>query len=559
MALVFTEGFEVYGAYESDDGPDAGDVSLFGATLSGSIALFKRSSYKHGINGYCYVRLNSTSSLTTPLNGSYSSGVLSFLLNPSWNNPTTGRTLVSVRGSGSDLVSIRFISGSTTFPNAGYTMELFAGGVQVGTFLINIAMLGAWSRWTLTWDTSGPNIEAAFYQEGALLVSGTGGSTGAGTPVDAFALYGASNTYAYWDSVTVWDDPAADLAKANSPHWVGVMGYSPHQSGTSLGDYQNFFGANSPYIQWTFGEGLATTQPNGGILTAVSSGTVDVPICMMREVDDATAILAVSPKSRVVGVGLTTCDQAVVVSSTASASTSTDVSSSTTATTPVETDPSTGLPWALPTKVTILDPDGDGGFEGGTAFGDSNWQESSGGSPIQWYCGTLGAIDGSYGAYLSSDGGATNTPSVTSAGFSYSYLWYDFTVPAGVTQIVVSAKAQLTLNNGLIFGVFGTSTTPVGGNTTVYSAMLDYPQEFQAPYVGSSTNQNLWEIQPASQYKSDIVFYPRDVLPGTTYRLVICFVGNTTTTESVGAKLDSVAIYGYSGSIADVSVRYTAS
>jgi hypothetical protein len=87
----------------------------------------------------------------------------------------------------------------------------------------------------------------------------------------------------------------------------------------------------------------------------------------------------------------------------------------------------------------LIDPAGDGGFSNGSTFNENGWTVSNFGSSVnQWVCGTAISTSPFAGrsAYISLDGGATNTYN-TGASTSV-YFYRDVTIPAGENVLTLT-------------------------------------------------------------------------------------------------------------------------
>lgn len=578
MALVHVDGFEAL-YFQNVSSLRQAELSILGyKEIEGNSTAFYRANalilnnvlnfINYGINGYTYIMASGSQnhSFVTPLPSSYSKGILSFLwaVNPG-SSINTGIS-ISLRGGGSDLISIRILSAQSVFPNSGYVMELFVGGVQVGTFLYSLGMFNRWARWSLVWDTSGANISASLYRESILILSGIGGTQGSGVNIDSYKIRNVTSSgfFAY-DSFTVWDNPDEDLEKATNPHWVGCTMISPDLTGTTNGDFTNFSGLSIPGSSVEFSSYLMDDRNNTGILTGISGGTVTIPANINYEIEQVTEILALSPVSYIQGVNLNTCSKSIISNSAESDSTSKDVSEPSFFSPIFLKDPSTNQAWQKPTKITILDPNGDGGFESGPTFADNGWEASS---TVQatWECGALGAAEGQRGAYISLDGGLTDLSSVTLPASYYNvFLSRELTIPENVTQISLELKViggNTIGSDYMKVGLFPASAY-IGYNIS------DIPYTFwclnqDSPSPSSFNTQYLNVAERLIYFRYRIPEWrhvktlPKRVNPGETYRLVFVFADSSGRSYIEGLAIDSIAIYGYSGSIANLSIKYTA-
>ena len=130
--------------------------------------------------------------------------------------------------------------------------------------------------------------------------------------------------------------------------------------------------------------------------------------------------------------------------------------------------------WLLPVafaQITLLDPQGDGGFENGSTFGANGWTEVNGTKNL-WYIGTIaGGYNGSACAVVSKDGALYSYTKTTAV---VNHFYRDIAFPGGYTQAVLSFKWKATGESSydmLKVYLTSTSTTPVAG-TSVSSGLL---------------------------------------------------------------------------------------
>jgi hypothetical protein len=89
-------------------------------------------------------------------------------------------------------------------------------------------------------------------------------------------------------------------------------------------------------------------------------------------------------------------------------------------------------------QTVLVSPTGDGGFENGSTFAANGWTVVNG-TPTQpnaWYVGAAGQNGGTNGAYISGDGGATNSYDIVAP--SVVHFYRDVTIPAGQTLLTTS-------------------------------------------------------------------------------------------------------------------------
>jgi hypothetical protein len=118
----------------------------------------------------------------------------------------------------------------------------------------------------------------------------------------------------------------------------------------------------------------------------------------------------------------------------------------------------------------LVSPTGDGGFETGSTFAANGWTVVNGTQTNQWYVGPVGQNGGTNGAYVSKDGGVTNTYNEGVAQATHFYR--DVTIPAGQTIMSISfdfrgigevSTSGLTIYDYVSVSVVPTTTVPVAG------------------------------------------------------------------------------------------------
>ena len=98
-------------------------------------------------------------------------------------------------------------------------------------------------------------------------------------------------------------------------------------------------------------------------------------------------------------------------------------------------------------QIIIISATGDGGFQntittGTQGFADNGWIVVNGAvGTNRWFVGTTGASGSGFGAYVSGDGGATNT---YTTGAATSYFYRDVQIPPYVTFLTLSFAIRIT-------------------------------------------------------------------------------------------------------------------
>src|SRR6218665_1113397 len=183
-------------------------------------------------------------------------------------------------------------------------------------------------------------------------------------------------------------------------------------------------------------------------------------------------------------------------------------------------------------QTTLINPNGDGGFENGPTFADNGWTAI--GPPTnmnrRWYCGTgQSGYTGTRCAFI----GNNETTVGAATGEKKVHLYKSVTIPAGATNIVLTFKYKQAVSDyaGTTYYDYITVSTgtaiPETGN--VYNSGTTHFGPF--PNV---------DIPP---FTSQTVTLPNS-LAGTTTNLVFSFI------------CDNVEPVGY-GAIDDVSLVYT--
>jgi hypothetical protein len=385
MSLLFVEGFELASKY-GNSWLQQTDLYTVGGQGRNYIDGTPDSPVA-GSNGTGCMRTQQGSflSVNLPDGSQVQSGIISFLRWETSSNlsGTVGQTNFALRSGNTELVSIRYSSRFYEFPYFYVTYDLYAGGVHIGTF--DVFEFDQWIRWAISFDTTGGSVSATLYRGGLEILSGTGGSTGAGNSVDNIYL-SSRQSYTYYDTITVWDDSAADLAKAIAPHWTFRVDKAEPNAGT-YGDWTSFFNTSSPY--GTIIQQLDTGLSDRGAQTTVGDSALDITFAeaepsislggeiygLFHEVmgysdDPALPNLKVSVESN----GSFSDEEIDPVNTRKKLKYIHEI------------DPATGSLWAGPpeTVANVLDPNGDGGFESGPTFADSGWtavNEETGGNP----------------------------------------------------------------------------------------------------------------------------------------------------------------------------------
>ena len=175
-------------------------------------------------------------------------------------------------------------------------------------------------------------------------------------------------------------------------------------------------------------------------------------------------------------------------------------------------------------QTTILiDPTTDGGFELPGGFAGNGWTVVND-AVNQWHVGAPGLNAGSNGAFISNDGGLTNTYTITQTQVSHFYK--DVTFPAGQGIIVLNFNLRVqgeSCCDYLRVHVVPTTTTPTA------NVMLNVGQ------VGVNYNlQSGW---------ANIQLQLSSAFAGTTQRLVFTWRNDGSVGTQPPASIDNINLY----------------
>ncbi|HMT29616.1 MAG TPA: G8 domain-containing protein [Bacteroidia bacterium] len=165
-------------------------------------------------------------------------------------------------------------------------------------------------------------------------------------------------------------------------------------------------------------------------------------------------------------------------------------------------------------QVTLVDPNGDGGFENGSTFASNGWIVASGVANNQWFVGS-GAVPhtGSNCAYISETGnGSTYTYNFTSA--STVYFYRDITFPAGNPRIVL--KLNYNVGGEPFFDRGFVCYTDPANTPVVNDYMSSTPPAYGTAVSG---NFNSWSSTSGVWSVTTTYLLPAS-FAGTTKRLI---------------------------------------
>ena len=174
-------------------------------------------------------------------------------------------------------------------------------------------------------------------------------------------------------------------------------------------------------------------------------------------------------------------------------------------------------------QTTVLNGNGDGGFETGATFALNNWTVVNTGQTNQWWCGT--AVTGQTGLRCAYVGTAAANNNYTATVTSVVHLYRDVTFPAGLDLIKLYFKYKVRGRSNedyMEVSMVPTSITPVAGlllnNGTLNS---------------NYRNQTTW--------LNDSLELPC-YFAGTTQRLVFTWVNDNVTGNNPAIAIDNVSI-----------------
>lgn len=412
-----------------------------------------------------------------------------------------------VRASSTIIAQFRLIQSVDIFQGAYEIWELQAGGTQVATLQTYSALWSRGDRWSLVWDASGPNVTAAIYRNDELLLSGTGGPLGSGEYLSdvQWQIATRSSDGGSLRSITVWDDPAADLNSATSPHEVSTLTLSGPTTAT-YGSWQSFINSSSPQgaisdriyrIDYSSNvPGVKTTEINDPLDISFPRIPGKIAIYGARGFVQGLGDEGISSLAAKITLGGIQGDEAVQ-----------NVLTKTQFNAPAILNPQADAAWQPPTYVDLVVSSGDGGFESGETFASNGWQALGPAEGASLFLGPQGALSGTRGVYISDDGGTT--PELTVVDLNNSVCIYrDIDVPDGAVAITVSGRAKLEIGNvssdfalgrttvevmptdsvplagrqNISFG--GTSIGRRAGDYVVGNNRYNYPESIQIPLGG---------------------------------------------------------------------------
>lgn len=181
-------------------------------------------------------------------------------------------------------------------------------------------------------------------------------------------------------------------------------------------------------------------------------------------------------------------------------------------------------------QVTLIDPNGDGGFETGATFAANGWFTAQQNGPNKkWYCGT--GQTGFTGARAAFIGNSETTVGNNNAARTV-HLYRPITIPAGATNIVLSFKYKQEVSDfaGTTYYDFITvaTGTDTPTNTNVFTTGTNHFGPFPNVDVPTFTTQT--------------VTLPNS-LAGTTTNLVFTFISDDVNPRGFGAIDDVSLVY----------------
>jgi len=185
-------------------------------------------------------------------------------------------------------------------------------------------------------------------------------------------------------------------------------------------------------------------------------------------------------------------------------------------------------PWHFTTASfyyhTLIDPDGDGGFESGATFAENGWTAVNGSQVNTWNIGTATSNGGSRAAYISNDNGVTHQYTTTTNAVVHVYRDIEFPTTDYTFTLIFDWKGygQSGYDFMKIFLV-DTATLPMAG------AELSTGQIGEASYIGQFF------------YVTDTILI-NDNNAGTVKRLVFSWKNNNFAGSQPPAAIDNLSL-----------------
>ncbi|MBK7524699.1 MAG: Ig-like domain-containing protein [Saprospiraceae bacterium] len=183
------------------------------------------------------------------------------------------------------------------------------------------------------------------------------------------------------------------------------------------------------------------------------------------------------------------------------------------------------------TRITALDPKGQGGFENCCNAYDNGWTEINH-TTNTWQVGTVSnPSSGNRAAFISNNGGTSYSYTTTSA--QTSHLYRDVILHPGATNINLNFKWKAfgeSGNDRLLVYTAPTSVTPVAGTPASPGTTLS-----GATLVSTLTLHSSYNYQTAS------ITLPNS-LAGTTVRLIFTWQNNSSAGTTPPASIDEVSL-----------------
>ena len=198
-------------------------------------------------------------------------------------------------------------------------------------------------------------------------------------------------------------------------------------------------------------------------------------------------------------------------------------------------------------STTLVDPNGDGGFQNGSTFAANGWTLANSTGANQWVIGTstttgMSAPFTGNRAYTSNDAGVSN--GYNNASISVNYFWRDITIPAGESILNYSftwvSSGESTWDMIQLFTA-PTSLTPTA-TTTYPGSGLSTTNLVGATFI------NAYNLQTTVQSASGTI----TVTPGTSIRIIFCWKNDGSGGTLPAGSLDNISF------VSSPPVTYTA-
>lgn len=374
-----------------------------------------------------------------------------------------------------------------------------------------------------------------------------------------------------FDSVTIWDDPIADLPAATSPHWIQAQGIKGPTTSTQ-GDWSAYQGISYP--NGAIQDRLANQNKEYGARVEVANSPLEVDFSTIYTSGEVlTKISGIKQITRAYATpALPDLKTKILSGETSSDLSFFDVSTGSRIEKNIEIiDPSTGLPWQNIeyAEELILDPDTNGSFilapftDEVPPNPDEGWIIEDSNSYNKLFSGTIPGVGNGAVLYTSQDGGVTLGVSevvTNSSWLQWDYLsvYRNFVVPEGVDALEITLRMRrgvwdVNQTNYLLthIGIYNPESVANPGASGIsgngyspYTPVVDGGYLINNVFYGSSNSF----FDNKDENFSEISFRLFAIEPGTKGILIsLNFYSRLSRTWSVPPVLDWVKIRAVSG------------